>query len=91
MSLNNKTHYALLGVSMDADAATIDQAYRHLQQEYASLGDGRELQARLQLLGDAHACLSNPLRRRIYDNSLLDRPAAGPVETAPVWRCLPCC
>ncbi len=83
MSLNNKTYYALLGVSMDADTATIDQAYRHLQKEYASLGDGRELQARLQLLSEAHACLSNPLRRRIYDNSLADRPAATPIETAP--------
>lgn len=83
MSLSNKTHYALLGVSMDADAATIDQAYRHLQKEYASLGDGRELQTRLQWLGDAHACLSNPLRRRIYDNSLATRPAAEPVGATP--------
>lgn len=83
MALSNKTHYALLGIGMDADAATINQAYRDLRQQYLSLGSGQELQARLQLLAEAHACLSNPLRRRIYDNTLADRTAAAAVAAAP--------
>lgn len=79
MSLSNKTHYALLGVSSDADIPSIDQAYRHLQQEYSGLSDGKELQVRLQLIAEAHACLTNPLRRRIYDNTLANQPAPAPL------------
>lgn len=83
MSLRNKTHYALLGVGQDAETSAINEAYRQLQQEYARLGSGPELQTRLQLLAEAHACLSDPLRRRIYDHQLADRADAAPV---PVQR-----
>lgn len=89
MSLSNKTHYALLGVGNDADTETIDQAYRHLQQEYSRLSDGKELQTRLQLLAEAHACLTNPLRRRIYDNTLADREPVATVAGQPANRPLP--
>ena len=55
MSLSNKTHYALLGVGNDADTETIDRFHRHLQQEYPA-ERWQELQTRLQLLAEAHAC-----------------------------------
>lgn len=83
MSLRQKTYYALLGVGSDADTATIDQAYRHLQKEYTSLGDGPDTRVRLQLLSEAHACLSDPIRRRVYDHQLANREDAPPLPKEP--------
>lgn len=89
MSIKTKTHYALLGVNKDATTDAIHEAYRHLQKEYGKLGDSPELQARLQLLTEAHACLTNPLRRRIYDNTLAEREPITPAASQAANRALP--
>lgn len=81
MSIRNKTYYALLGIDQDASTQSIDTAFRQLQKEYRSTGNGKEVEERLALIAEAHACLSNPLRRRIYDNQLADRGPVVPVAS----------
>jgi len=82
--LGEQTHYELLEISRDADAAEIERAYRMAQATYASdslaiysvLGeeDAESLRERVEL---AYEVLSDPLRRRAYDGSL------GAEATAP--------
>ena len=75
--LGEQSHYELLEVSRDADAAEIERAYRMAQATYADdslaiysvLGeeDAGNLRERVEL---AYEVLSDPLRRRAYDGSL---------------------
>ena len=74
-----KSLYAQLGVSADADQPTLDAAYQHLQQLYQSLPDSQHQQAALQY---AYQLLSDPLRRKVYDASLLSGHAAALAQQA---------
>lgn len=68
-----KTHYQSLGISRDASAAQIRDAYQHgmdelvLAQQYAT---EEELKIRRLVLRDAHHVLSSPVRRQNYDARL---------------------
>lgn len=71
-----KTHYQSLGISRDASAAQIRDAYQHgmdelvLAQQYAT---EEELKIRRLVLRDAHHVLSAPVRRQHYDARLDER------------------
>lgn len=65
-----KTLYAQLGVSADADAATISSAYQSLLQLYQGEPASADSNQRLQSLTYAYELLSDPLRRQVYDASL---------------------
>ena len=77
-SLPRATHYVVLGVPPDADAATIDSAYRRLVTEQDRTW--REVMGDVQMssvLGtlrlrrrEAYQTLSDPLRREAYDKAL---------------------
>lgn len=64
-----KDFYAILGVSPDADAATIKKAYRKLARKHhpdKNPGDAAAEQ-RFKDVGEAHAVLSDPAQRQEYD------------------------
>lgn len=65
-----KTLYAQLGVSTNADMATLSNAYQSLLKLYQGLPAGTDKSQRLQALAHAYELLSDPLRRQIYDASL---------------------
>lgn len=65
-----KTLYAQLGVSADADAATISSAYQSMLQLYQGQPASADSNQRLQSLTYAYELLSDPLRRQVYDASL---------------------
>jgi hypothetical protein len=75
--------YALLGVAVDADAATIRAAYlRLIKERHPDRRGDREAGAGASALNAAYALLRNPERRRAYD--LARRKAAAlPVVVAP--------
>lgn len=65
-----KTLYAQLGVSADADTATIFSAYQSLQKLYQDQHVNADTEQRLQALTHAYELLADPLRRQVYDASL---------------------
>jgi flagellar biosynthesis protein FlhG len=87
--LGEQSHYELLEVSREADAAEIERAYRMAQAAYASdslaiysvIGDedAAGLRERIEL---AYEVLSDPLRRRAYDGSLDGEPPPGTASSA---------
>lgn len=84
MSLDSKTHYALLGVSPHAEQSELDAAHAARRAEYALMTD-RAVQADYeQRLEKAYEILSDPLRRRIYDATLLNQAPVAPTTTATV-------
>jgi tetratricopeptide (TPR) repeat protein len=91
-SLPRATHYAILGVAPDADAATVDGAYRKLVTEqdrtWRDLMGDVQLSSVLSTLRlrrrEAYQILSDPIRREAYDQALrgLQAPKARSEATA---------
>lgn len=76
-SVPGKSLYAQLGVTADADQATLNAAYQQLQQLYQSLPEHADSQHQQAALQHAYQLLSDPLRRKVYDASLLSGHAAA--------------
>lgn len=77
----DKHFYAELGVSSDASAADIKKAYRKLAREVhpdTNPGDP-EAEARFKAVVEAHEVLSDPAKRKRYDD-LLDESGAAPEQ-----------
>jgi DnaJ-domain-containing protein 1 len=88
-SLPRATHYVILGVAPDADAAAVDSAYRKLVTEQDRawrdlLGDV-QLSSVLSTLRlrrrEAYQILSDPIRRGAYDQALRGLSAPKPPRT----------
>ncbi|MFO7577261.1 MAG: DnaJ C-terminal domain-containing protein [Pelovirga sp.] len=64
-----KDYYAVLGVERTADAATIKKAYRKLAQKYHpdKNPDDKKAEEHFKQLTEAYAVLSDPEKRRQYD------------------------
>ena len=91
-------HYELLQIAQDASPQELRQAFRRLSKRYhpdtteLPAGQAEEAFRQLQL---AYLTLSDPERRRVYDDSLI-KPAPAPVrpvrlavaQPAPVRRAL---
>jgi peptidylprolyl isomerase len=80
----NEDYYALLGVSPDADKATIEEAYERLAKEVQPNVDLEPTNPeRMRELDEAFDVLDDPARRAEYDAA---RAAAGNGESPPpVW------
>jgi DnaJ-class molecular chaperone len=64
-------HYAALQVARDAEPEVIEKAYRALALKYhPDTSSAPHASRRMQRINDAHAVLSDPIRRRRYDASL---------------------
>jgi len=66
-----KDYYKILGVSKDADAATVKKAYRTLARELHpdhNKGD-EEAEARFKDVSEAYSVLSDPQKRKEYDEA----------------------
>lgn len=66
-----KDYYAALGVAKDADAAAIKKAYRKLARDlHPDKNPGNaEAERRFKEISEAHSVLSDPARRREYDEA----------------------
>lgn len=77
--MSNKTHYAILGVNKNSTQDDIKAAFRKLSKEtHPDLHDGCDAKAAaFKLINNAHATLSDPTSRRLYDQEL---------QEATMWR-----
>jgi DnaJ-class molecular chaperone len=65
-----KDYYSILGVARDADAAVLKKAYRKLAMKWhpdKNPDDQAAAQAKFQEISEAYDVLSDPEKRRIYD------------------------
>lgn len=83
-----KDHYALLGIEADATPAELKNAYRKSAAKYhPDKNSSPDAPARFREIQEAYELLSDPAKRRAYDEnrrrSLLD----NPLETAlGIWK-----
>ncbi len=68
--MDQKDYYKILGVGQDADSKTIKEAYRDLALKYHPdrHKDNPEKIEKMKLINEAYAVLSNPSKRKEYDN-----------------------
>lgn len=81
-----KSLYDLLEVSTSASQESITVSYQRLHAHYAaqqSGSDGEDATNRLIALREAYSTLSNPERRKAYDDKLAARNATEVVQEAP--------
>jgi molecular chaperone DnaJ len=81
-----KDYYEILGVSRDASPEEIKKAFRRLALKYhpdRNPGD-KEAEEKFKEINEAYACLSDPEKRRQYDQfgtTFGERPGFGPFTT----------
>ena len=69
MAESKRDYYEVLGVSKDADEATLKKAYRKVAKKYhpdVNPGD-KEAEKKFKEASEAYAVLSDPEKRRQYD------------------------
>ena len=69
MAESKRDYYEVLGVSKDADEATLKKAYRQVAKKYhpdMNPGDA-EAEKKFKEASEAYAVLSDPEKRRQYD------------------------
>ncbi len=79
MAENKRDYYEVLGVDKNADDATLKKAYRKLAKKYhpdTNPGD-KEAEKKFKEASEAYAVLSDPDKRRQYDQFGFDEPGAG--------------
>ena len=84
MAEAKRDYYEVLGVSKDADDATIKKAYRQLAKKYhpdMNPGD-KEAEIKFKEASEAYAVLSDADKRRQYTLHLMAVPAAEQVDSA---------
>ena len=66
---DKRDYYEVLGVSKDADSSTIKSAYRKLAKKYHpdANPDDKEMEAKFKEASEAYAVLSDPEKRKQYD------------------------
>lgn len=69
MAATQLDYYEVLGVSRDADGATIKSAYRKLAMQYHPDRNAgcKENEARFKAISEAYDCLKDPQKRAAYD------------------------
>ncbi len=73
-----KNYYAVLGLLPTAEQVVIKAAYKALAQRYHPDkfdGDPDVARVKMESLNEAYQALSNPSRRQVHDQKLVDDPA----------------
>ncbi len=65
--MNNKDYYEILGLSKSASTDEIKKAYRRLALKYHPDRGGKEAEEKFKEVNEAYQILSNPEKRRQYD------------------------
>ena len=80
-------HYALLGIDSDATSAAIKNAYRKKASEYhPDKNSAPDAPARFREIQEAYDLLSDPVKRRDYDENRRRSLLEEPLETArEIW------
>jgi len=77
------SHYDVLRVPVDADDGTIRSAFRRLARQYhPDVGTGSSPE-RFREVSEAYETLIDPVRRKVYDQSL-DYPKPIPIHVEPL-------
>jgi len=68
-NLKSEDYYQILGVSRNADDVTLKKAYRKLAVKWHpdKNPDNQEATTNFQNISEAYACLSDPKKRKLYD------------------------
>jgi len=96
MAESKRDYYEVLGVPKDADEAALKKAYRVLAKKYhpdANPGD-KEAEAKFKEASEAYSVLSDPEKRRKYDqfgHAAFEGGAGGvatadSISTEPTWE-----
>lgn len=72
-----KTLYAILGTTQDATPSQLEAAYAAAQRNLSEIVNHTVRQQRQQQLEEAYTLLSSPVRRSVYDASLIAGTAKG--------------
>lgn len=85
-----KDYYLILGIPREATERHVQRAFRRLAKEHHPDRVGPESTAQFQEIAEAYEVLSDPRKRRDYDDRLRRRTAARRVTAEPVtaarWR-----
>ena len=77
----SRDYYEILGVDNMADQDTLKKAYRELSMEYHPDHGGDE--EKFKELNEAYSTLSDPEKRKDYDNPMRQMPGFGPFGPGP--------
>ena len=81
-----KDYYAIMGVSRDATAEQIKQAYRKLARKYhPDVSKEPDAEARFKDVNEANEVLGDPARRAAYDQLGSGPPPGEPFRPPPGW------
>ena len=68
MATTKRDYYELLGVSRDASEDALKRAFRKLARQYhPDVNKSPDAEVRFKEIGEAYEVLSDPQKRRIYD------------------------
>lgn len=84
--MQQKDYYDILGVSRDADTATIKKAYRKLARRYhPDVSKEKDADARMKEVNEAWHVLSDPASRAAYDRGGREGAGEGGFGMPPGW------
>lgn len=87
MSMTYRDYYELLGVPRSADAAAIKKAYRRLARKlHPDVNKSPEAEARFKQISEAHEVLSDPEKRRRYDQLGANWKTGDSFSPPPGWQ-----
>lgn len=85
--MQHKDHYAALGLPSSASLADIKKAFRqHASVHHPDRNDSPQAPARFRAVQEAYEVLSDPDRRKAYDDNRQRNLLDNPLETArAIW------
>lgn len=88
MAVDFKDYYATLGVARDATAEQIKAAFRKLARQYHPdvAKDKKSAEAKFKDINEANEVLSDPVKRKKYDELGANWENGGPAQPPPHWQ-----